>query len=33
MGSNTERVPEQATCVHTPGVEGVTRDERATGMP
>ena len=27
------RRSEQATCVHTAGVEGVTRDERATGKP
>jgi len=27
------RWPEQTTCVHTLGVEGVTRDERATGKP
>src|SRR5262249_3313942 len=33
VGNSTMRWPEQATCVHTTGVEGVTRDERATGKP
>jgi hypothetical protein len=33
VGSNQRRVPERATCVRTAGLEGVTRDERATGKP
>jgi hypothetical protein len=33
VGSDTVRRPEQTTCVHTPGVEGVIKDERATEMP
>jgi hypothetical protein len=33
MGSSQGRRPEQATCVHTARFEGVTRGERATGMP
>jgi len=33
VGSGTGRRSEQTTCVHTPGVEGVTRDERATERP
>jgi hypothetical protein len=32
VGSGTGRRPEQTTYVHTPGVEGVIRDERAIGM-
>jgi hypothetical protein len=33
VGSNQRRVPERATCVRMAGLEGVTRDERATGKP
>jgi hypothetical protein len=33
VGSGKGRGPEQTTCVHTPGVEDVTGDERATGIP
>ena len=32
-GKQPERGPEQATCVHAAGVEGVTRGERAAGRP
>jgi len=32
-GSGTGRWPEQATCGHMAGVEGLTRGERATGRP
>src|SRR5262249_49296138 len=33
VGSSTGRGPAQAMYAHTAGCEGVTRDERATGMP
>ena len=33
VGNGTGRWPEQATCVHTAGVEGVHRGERAAGRP
>src|SRR6266702_2210545 len=33
VGSGTGREPEQTACVRTVGVEGVTRDQGATGMP
>ena len=33
VGNGNGRGSEQATCVHTARFEGVTRGERATGMP
>src|SRR5215468_12057083 len=33
VGSSTGREPAQARYAHTASCEGVTRDERATGMP
>jgi|SRR2546422_265773 len=33
VGSSYGRGPEPAMCVHTAGVEGVTRGERAAGRP
>jgi len=32
-GSGRGREPKQTTCVRMAGVEGVTRGERATGIP
>jgi hypothetical protein len=32
-GKRHGKGPEQTTCVHPPGVEGVARDERAPGRP
>jgi hypothetical protein len=33
VGNDLGRWPEQATCVRMAGVEGVTRAQRAAGMP
>jgi hypothetical protein len=33
VGNSQRRGPEQATCVHAAGVEGVTRGERAAERP
>ena len=33
VGSSQRRGPEQATCVHTDGVEDINRGERAARRP